>query len=55
MLVHEKSTLAGRAIARLFVMQVFKNVLLYLGVSKGGQTLCLHAILGAVDAKQVWT
>lgn len=50
-----ESTLAGRAIARLSVMQVFKNVLLYLGVSKGGQTLGLHAILGAVDTKQVWT
>lgn len=47
--------MAGVAKARLSVMQVFKNLLLCFGVSKGGQTLCLHMLLGAVDAKQVWT
>ena len=52
-----ESTLAGTAIARLVlsVMQVFKNMVLCLGVSKGGQIYCLCMLLGGVDAKQVWT
>lgn len=48
-----QSTLAGIAIGRVW-MQVFNSILLYFGVSKGGQTLCLHMPLGAVHAKQVW-
>lgn len=37
-----QSTLAGMAIAKMPIMQVFKNLLLYFGVSKGGQTVCIR-------------